>query len=76
LRFSKECSPVQSQSFASLLDTLATTIQEVAAAARAQDALDLPPVLTTRDLARLEGQSVTTIWRRAHQGEAGGLPSP
>jgi hypothetical protein len=69
----------QSQSLANLLDGLAATLKEAAVAARGlSDAGldDLPAVLTTRDLARLENQSITTIWRRAHMGPAGGLPPP
>jgi hypothetical protein len=70
---------MQQSSLANLLDGLAATLKEAAVAARglSDDGLDdLPTVLTTRDLARLENQSVSTIWRRAHAGAAGGLPPP
>jgi hypothetical protein len=69
---------MRNTAFADLLDGLASTLQETASAARklagTPEFDDLPPVLTTRDLARLENQSTTTIWRRAHMGVAGGLP--
>jgi hypothetical protein len=69
---------MRNTAFADLLDGLASTLQETAAAARklagTPEFDDLPPVLTTRDLARLENQSTTTIWRRALLGEVGGLP--
>jgi hypothetical protein len=67
----------QSQALANLLDGLAATLKEAAVAARglSDDGLDdLPPVLNIRHVAKLENQSVSTIWRRVHQGEAGGLP--
>ena len=67
----------ESQSLANLLDGLAATLKEAAAAARglSHDGLDdLPPVLGIRHIAKLENQSVSTIWRRVHQGAAGGLP--
>jgi hypothetical protein len=69
----------ESQSLANLLDGLAATLKEAALAARelsGDDFADLPPVLTARHLAKLENQSLTTIWRRAHMGPAGGLPPP
>ena len=70
----------QAQSLANLLAGLAAKLDEAAVAARElsdDDGLDgLPSVMSTRDMAKAENQSVTTIWRRAHQGTAGGLPSP
>ena len=69
---------MHSQALADLLDGLAATLKETAAAARHLTGNelfdDLPMVLSTRHMARLEGQTVSTIWRRAHQGPSGGLP--
>jgi hypothetical protein len=69
----------QSQSLATLLDGLAATLKEAAVAARelsGDEFADLPPVLNARHLAKLENQSISTIWRRTHMGPEGGLPPP
>jgi hypothetical protein len=69
--------PTACTSLADFLDQLAGTLKDAAVAARAiaDPTLDLPPTLTTGDVAALENWSRSTVWRKAKLGELDGLIS-
>jgi hypothetical protein len=62
-----------SHSLAAFLDELSATLKEAATAVRTIDdrAADLPPTLRLRHIARFEGWSDSTTWRKAKLGRLG-----
>lgn len=68
-------SPAYTQSLASFLDNLSALMAQAAETARGLEdtAPDLPPVLQTRHIARHQGVTPQTAWKRAKLGDYGPL---